>query len=758
MEKTDSKRAICEFCHSRCRVVVHSKDGVLQEIEEDRSDPRVDWVFPPTRACLRLNAARDWFYHPDRVNFPLKRIGQRGEGKWNRISWEQAFDEIAAKLQAIKAEHGAESIALTTGTARTREEYVSRFANLLGTPNIGGEAMICFGPRIVTSQAVFGWAAYRPTIALKEGTKCFFLIGIDPSQSRQREWKDIRDCKQAGIKIIVADPRRTATAELADIWLQLRPGSDTALLMSMINVIIEEGLYDKDFVDKWCYGFDRLAKRAREYPPEKVAATTWLAPEQIIEAARMYGSNRPGVSLNGMGSEHLANAIEAIHARIILTAITGSIDVKGGQLITGPASCITEGEIALTDALSPEQKAKQLGADRFKLLSWPGYDLLQSYTTKVWGKPCAKPNEQAQAHPPTMYRSMISGVPYPVKACITVASNPLISAANTKLVYNALKSLELYVVLDYWLTPSAELADYVLAPASWLERPFFNTGGGGIDNSIIAGEQALPTTISGKYDHRTDYEILRELMIRLGYGEYWPWKTLEDSYDYRLEPMGITFKQFMAQGGYHIPPPEYKKYEEVGFATPTGKVELYSTIFEKLGYDPLPRYEEPFENPVSTPKVAKMYPLILITGGRFHPMYHSEHRQIKSLRRRHPYPLIQIHPETARKNGIDNGDWVWIETLRGQIMMRCQYFDGMDARVVHAEHDWWLPELPGEEPSLHGVWRVNVNVLTDDNPDICNKLSGGWPLKTALCKIRKVQECELDKEGLHIVQLKHSPA
>ena len=741
MGKEEVKKAICEFCLAKCRVLVHSLNGYLVKIEEDRSDPRVDRRFPPTRACQRLRGAKEWFYHPDRVDFPLKRVGEKGEGKWARISWEQAFKEIAERLEGIKQKYGAEAIAMTTGTARTREEYVIRFGNVLGTPNIAGETPICLGPAMGTNQALFGWSpSHRSTVPLEEGTKCLFLIGIQPSQSWPYVWKDVRECKKYGVKLIVADPRRTPTAELADLWLRLRPGSDTALLMSMINVVIEEGLYDKDFVDRWCYGFDKLVERVREYPPEKAAPITWLTSEQIREAARMYATNKPAISLNGMGSEHLANSVEAIQARMILAAILGNIDVKGGHYITGPASCIVEGEIALMDMLSPEQKAKQLGADRFKLLSWPGHDLLQGYTKKVWGKPFGKPNAQASAHKPTVYRAMITGKPYPIKACITVSNNPMVASANTKLVYKALKSLELYVVMDYWRTPSAELADYVLAPASWLERPFFNTGAAGLYNTMMAGEQALPSTISGKYDHKTDYEILRELMIRLGYGEYWPWENLEESYDYRLESVGMTFKQFMNQGGFHMPPREYKKYEKVGFATPTGKVELYSTIFDKLGYDPLPRYEESFENPVSTPELAKEYPLMLITGGRFRPMYHSEHRQIESLRRKHPHRLVQINPETAARLDINDGDWVWIETLRGRVKMKCQYFEEMDPRVVHAENGWWLPEQPGEEPWLHGVWEANVNVLIEDNPDICNKTCGTWPLRTALCRINKVKE------------------
>jgi anaerobic selenocysteine-containing dehydrogenase len=332
---------------------------------------------------------------------------------------------------------------------------------------------------------------------------------------------------------------------------------------------------------------------------------------------------------------------------------------------------------------------------------------------------------------------MITGKPYPVKACLTIASNPMVTQPNTKLVYKALKSLDLYVVQDYWLTPSAEIADYVLPTASWIERPFLYSQGGGIDAPIRAGEQALPAAIEGEFDRKNDFEIFREISVRLGFEEHWPWKTLEESYDYRLTPMGMTFKEFIAKGGNYNPEVAEKKHETMGFGTPTGKLELSSTIFADLGYDPLPRYEESHVNFISTPELAKEYPLMLLTGGRFQWMFHSEHRQVHPIRKHHPHPLVQVHPETARKLGIDDGDWVWIQSKNGRVKMKCTYFDGMDPRVVHAEHGWWFPELPGEEPWLHGVWESNINVLLDDDPEVCNKYSGGWPLKTGLCKIYK---------------------
>jgi anaerobic selenocysteine-containing dehydrogenase len=333
---------------------------------------------------------------------------------------------------------------------------------------------------------------------------------------------------------------------------------------------------------------------------------------------------------------------------------------------------------------------------------------------------------------------MITGKPYPVRAMITLSSNPMVTQPNVKLVYKAIKSLDLYVVDDYWLTPSAELADYVFPAASWLERPTIWNGYDSGD--FVSGcEAAMPAQVEGQYDRKTDYEFWRGLGIRLGQEEYWPWQTLEEAFDHRFEPMGLTFKQFVREVRYTRATREDQKYEKTGFGTSTKKAELYSTVLEELGYDPLPRYYEAFDSPIGNPELAKEYPLILITGKRHQPYYHSEHRQIDSLRKQHPYPLVEIHPETASRLGIADSDWVWIETPRGRVKQRCEYTDGIDPRVVSAEHGWWFPELPGEEPWLHGVWESNINVVTDDEPDHCNPINGGWPLRTLLCKVYRAK-------------------
>ena len=726
------KKSICVWCKGECGVLVYVKDEHLVKVEEDPVFPRK--VYPATSGCVRRRAAREWFYHPDKVNFPLKRAGKKGEGKWQQIPWEQALDEIAQQLSKIKANYGAEGIAYSGGTGyRFETHFRERFFRLLGSANIASQAQICFLPRSRIAEAIVGWF---PHYSIKPVTKCIVSLGMETLVSRPITAKLFLDAKKQGAKLIVIDPRRTTSASMADVWLPLRPGTDCALLMGMINVIIEEELYDKEFVERWCYGFDKLKERAKEYSLERVESITHVPADKIREAARVYALNRPGCFVEGMGVEHLENNAEILHARWILAGLTGNVDVEGGEELVGHNPQVTAfRKVGPRVEVSADQFAKQIGADRFRLFGSKGAQLVTENMERVWNRP---PLVSGLAHAPSIYRAMITGKPYPVRAMWTSASNPMVTQGNTQLVYEALKSLDLYVVVDYWMTPSAELADYVLPPTCWLQRPIL-TDFGGYARFLVAGEAALPSVIPGEYDHKGDYEILRELGIRLGQGEeYWPWKSLEEYYDSVLEPTGYTHDEYVHKVRCEPKPVKYKKYEEIGFATPTGKVELYSTIFEKLGYDPLPRYREPAETQISNPELAKEYPFTLITGGRVREFYHSDWHQIESVRKRHPNPLVQIHPDTAGKLDINHGDWVWIETPRGRAKQKAELFDGMSPNIIHAEHAWSLPELPGKEPQLHGVFDVNINMVTDDDPEVCNPITGSWPLRTALCKIYKV--------------------
>jgi anaerobic selenocysteine-containing dehydrogenase len=466
----------------------------------------------------------------------------------------------------------------------------------------------------------------------------------------------------------------------------------------------------------------------------------------------MYATNKPATfAMFGVAADHFGlNSIRVEQARVCLRGITGNLAVDGGDTPLGPGPIIN-GKMGIRDSMlqleekcSVEQRRKQLGADRFKLMTWPAYEIKSKLYKERYGIPLNMSGHDFLCHEPLIWRAILTGKPYPIRAMLTWTSNPLLNAANTKLIYQALKSpkLDLHVVLEHFMTPTALLADYVLPVASKFEKPMCSTREDFLP-VFLCGERA----IKPMGERRSDYDFFRELAMRLGFGEYFPWKSEEELSDYRLEPLGMTLK-VAATERYIIDSSEPWTYETInsktgeptGFATPSGKIELYSNVLQQLGYDPLPFYEEPPESPIRTPEIAKDYPLILTTGGRSRPLFHSEDRQLgMGMREQHPYPLMDIHPDTAQKLGIADGDWAYIETRRGVIKQRARLTTGIHPKVVNVESHWWFPEQPAEEPWLHGVWQSNANVLTLDDPEACDPLTGGWALGALMCKVYKVQ-------------------
>jgi thiosulfate reductase/polysulfide reductase chain A len=765
-EGLEKKRIICwpgPGCHSQCGLVAEVKDGKLVNL---RGNP--DYPVSAGYTCgLRSSHLIEWLYHPCQLMHPLKRAGERGEDKWQRISWDQALNEIADKLEQLKAEYGPECLAIMGGTCRSDLYGIqARFLNLWGgAVNHTGAGTICYCNRIAMKYALMGTLFTSPVSASDTGigaTKCLVLQGLNIRDAFPLRWHKIlqwkREVNQG--RLIAIDPRETHITKKADLWLQIRPGTDAALLMAWINVIIKERLYDKGFVDRWTFGFDELKRRAAEYPPEKVAEITWIPAEKIVESAKIYATNKPSVLIEGVACDQIGlNSIRVEQARNCLRAITGNFALNGGQPVqwAGP---VRDGVYGIRDSLlqldekcPPEKRKKQLGSDRFKLMSWEAWEIVDKYYRNLYGVPLNMSAHNVMAPQVLVWPAILEGKPYPVKAMMTWAANPLVYGANTKLIYKAMKSpnLALHVAMDMVMTPTAMLADYVLPAASKLEKPCCHTHED-FTNYFTCGERAVEPL----GERRSDYDFWRGLAVRLGFEEYFPWETEDDLNEHRLKPLGLTFHE-AATERYLVSNVHAPTYEDInpktgkpyGFATPSGKIELYSNVLKELGYDPLPYYEEPPESPVRTPDVAKDYPLILTTGGRFMPQFHSEHRHIGyGMREQHPDPLMDIHPETAKKLGIHDGDWAWIETRRGVIKQKARYSPGILPQVVNCEASWWFPEQPGQEPWLFGLFQSNPNVLTISDPDACDPLSGGWPLRALLCKVYKVEVPKSRREGM----------
>jgi len=506
-------------------------------------------------------------------------------------------------------------------------------------------------------------------------------------------------------KLIVVDPRLTFLASRAELWLQIRPGTDTALALAMANTIVDEKLYDRAFVEKYTHGWDSFVGRLREYPPEKVEEITWVPAAKIREAARLYASTKPACIQWGVAIEQTVNSTDNNRILTDLMAITENLDVPGGNVFFVPPRVRPIGEFAGHRLLDERQRAKRLGGSIFKLA-----DRIAIVTPKL------------------AWDAILTKKPYPLKALLLHGTNPVITRANGKEVYAALKWIDFLTVADFFLTPTAELADIVLPAATWLE---FDDIGGYV---FLHGHVYARPAIAKVGECWSDHRMFAELGKRLGQQAYW--RDHDGDLDHILEPSGFSWQEFDRRGSLNGEM-EYRKHERRGFSTPSGKVELSSTLMETWGYDPLPDYHEVPESPVSAPDMAQRYPYILITGARSPVFFHSEHRVVPWLREAHPDPLVEIHPEAAKSHGIENGSWVCIETPRGRIRQRAKLTAGIDPGVVAAEHGWWLPEVstPG-----HGWDSYNVDLLTDNDPRTYDRAMGATNLRVLMCRICPAEE------------------
>jgi len=729
------KKGVCPACGIGCHVKVYIQDGKIVRITGDPSSPRGKHL------CERFIGAVDFHYHPDRVNYPLKRIGERGDGEWERISWGKAMNEIARKLDGIRARFGTEAVAVLGGTAGLSTAVFERWCNLWGTPNYFWQGKNCGEAEFLAESAIYGYVASTAIGPAPGITKCAILWGRNAWASDQNlSWLTYLPAKKAGMKLVVVDPRLSESAQEADIWVQLRPGTDGALALGMLNVIINEGLYDKEFVDKWCLGFDELKALVQKYPPDKVESITWVPKEQIIVVARLYATSKPALLTMGVADCHLGRGagLSAVVGKSWLRAITGNLDVEGGNPFRPNTEVTAYLEELHWDKLiaHPLRKRDNVSAHAWPIASVRALKLFREAQSKVYPRGVGLCSYYVFPSSRYIWSAILEEDPYPIKSLFLASSNPLVVLGNAKRIFEALKSsnLELFVAMERWMTPSAQLADYVLPSADPLEHPNLDNMLG-FSNSYFAREQAVDPL----YERKDDYSAWRELGIRLGQKEYWP-DTLEQWFDKILGPAKVRFKELATRDVPGITPPrEYKAYEKKGFATFSGKVELTSSFFEKMEYPVLPDYGEPPWSPISTPDLAKEYPLILISGARVRMFWHSQHRQIDKLRSKRPYPLLEIHPETAQGLGIADGDPVYIETPLGRIGQRAKLTTGIDPRVVHADGYWWYPELPGEEPCLFGVWDSNINAILPDDPELCDYTGDNY-FRALLCKVYKAKE------------------
>ncbi len=715
-------------CHLGCGILMYTDDeGRLVKVEGDPENP-----FNQGRLCVRCLDLPEVVYSPDRILHPLKRAREdRGKDKWEPIGWDEALDEIAGKILAAKEEFGPESVAFYSGTGRDIGQYITRLCWGFNSPNfvflMSGQS--CYSPRVAGCFSTSGsfWVGdysqqfpdrydnpdwKRPDLIVIWGNNPI----VSNSDGLYGHW--VVDCLKMGSRAIVVDPRMIWLASKAEHYLQIRPGTDGALALGIVNYLIENDLYDHEFVSLWCYGFEELAERAKEYPLDEVAKITDLPAEDIVAVARAIADSDAVTLQWGVAIDQIKETIPTAQAVLAIFEITGNIGKPG--TMQQPASILNYAAGWGSEFLVPEQEAKRIGQDEHPLI-------------KMGFQECVTDD---------YIKCLETGKPYPIKVAWMQTTNPLAcTGVDAKRTLDAHMNIETIVYVDLFMTPtSMALADYFLPACTYAERNGLRVGDG------AQRAETINKAIEPLGESRSDMQICLDIGKRIS-PEAWPWDTVEDMYSNILAETGHTFEEMQELApGY--PPFEYHMHEKgllradgkVGFDTATGRIELWCSMYNNLGLDPLPSYEEPVPSPLSTPELCEEYPLVLTTGARLWGMFHSEHRQIPRMRALHPEPLVYVNPKTAADFGVKDGDWVWVENHRGRCKRVVKETPIVNERTASTDHAWWHPEAPGElEAGLYDLWDLTVENLL---PYDCGKTGFGANYKNTICKIYRVAEGE----------------
>lgn len=784
-------RGYCALCTAHCATVATVKDGRVTRLDPDHDHPNGGVM------CVKGKAAPELVYDPERLNYPLKRTHSKHDPDpgWERVSWDEALNDIAARLLAIRDKYGARAVALGKGTKSGTsvddvERWLGRFLYLFGSPNWVSTTHVCNWHKDTGFSYTFGTNLPTPDLA---HSKTFLLWGHNPSSTSLILAHDIVSARARGMKTVVVDPRRIGIGSQADILMQVRPGADGALALALIHCFMEEGWYDADFARYWTNGplllhpltgrlltqadltdngasnqyiawdestnqlvsydpesgiyerdgirpalfgsrvlrgkngvelsckpvFDRLGEIAAAFAPERSQEITWVAADRVWQAALLLAHNRP-VSMymwNGIGQH--TNATQTSRAIASLYALLGDFDRPGGNVIFPKVSV---NDVSGKEFLPKTAAAERIGRER---------------------KPLGPPAKPGNCAAYDVFTAILEERPYPVKAFLSFGSNVVMSNADSRRARDAFQALDLSVATDLFMTPTTALCDYVLPATSFLEMSNLTTA----FEHRPAGKTHLqyrPAVVDTLFERRSDTWIVFELARRLGFdAEFWS-GDIEAGYAYELAPSGITLEQLKSNPrGISLPAePSYEKHRKTnkdgrarGFATPSKKVEFFASAFAAHGYPPLPEYVEPVLSPVSRPEIAADYPLVL-TNAKFTTYVHSQHRSLVSLRKASPDPTASIHPETAARHGIENKQWIFVETPRGAIKVKAHVTVNIVPGVVCCQHGWWQAckqlELPGYNPYASEGANPALLIGTES----ADPVSGSLPHRSYLCRLR----------------------
>lgn len=719
-------------CHQGCSVLLYTdKDGKLVKIEGDPNSAVTDG-----RLCMRCLAMVEAVYHPDRIIHPMKRAKEdRGFDKWEQITMDEAYDLVIEMVNDTTEKYGAKSICTGAGTGRnaTWQSNVLGHGGF-GTPNDNAGLLAgncCYTPRMQAMNALFGSTFIADCGQLNEKRfdepeyrrpDLFIIWGNNPVRANADgfygHW--IIDCMRRGSELFVVDPQVTWLSAHAKMFLQVRPGSDAALALAICNVMIEEDLYDHEFVECWCYGFDEFKERVKEYTPAMAAELCWVSEEKIYEAARLIANAGVTTLQWGVAVDQTKWANGTSQAIASVQILTGNIDNPGGFVAIDFGYVQSDIRENVSKQLGPEVRKDRLGDDG----NWGALNAI---------------GKGGHAVPEAILHAAETGEPYPVKMlflCSTTAFTNM--AGQARRVYDVYKEMDHVVVCDLFMTPTAmACADLFIPMAMSCERD-------GVRGWYTPLRSIVKVTQTG--EAIGDEQMMLELGKRMNPDLFY-WDDVPEMLEFCTNnmatvPIEVSLEE-LREKVIIYPKFEYNKFRtgklrfdgELGFNTISGRVELFCNMYNNVGMDPLPYHKEPPESPYSTPELFEQYPLVLTTGRRSWEFFHSEHRQLKSMREFHPDPIFEINPADAEQAGIKEGDWAVLENSHGSCKLRAHLTDTMLKGVVSAEHGWWFPEKDPEEPSLFGLWESNINCLTvqgDFGP------SGyGSSYKTQLCKVYK---------------------
>ncbi len=688
------------MCLMGCGIVAHVEDGVITRIEGNPD-------FPVNRGglCPKGLSAIQLAYDPNRLHYPLKRIGARGEGKWEKISWEEALHVTAEKMNKIKEEEGPQAIAFVKGQAPAWDIWYdlwTRFNMCFGSPNLVTPSNVCFFPRRSSYVTVGEYADSD----FDHNDGIIVLWGYNPANSSlPASCRRIFDARDRGAKTVVIDPVFTQMASKADLYLRIRPGTDLALALGMIHIMIDENLCDNEFIEKWTQGFEQLKEHADAYPPNKVSDITGVPVERIYEVARLYGKIKPGLIAIGNGVEQCTNSVQTVRGLSILQAIGGNIDIPGGNVW--------------------DPKLWPMGKNNPTMMM----DQIENYGEKSVSKhPLYAQFDMSNRT--EVVEAILTGNPYPIKGIINFGSNFALTTAQTQKVIRALKDLEFFAVHDLYLTKTAEYADIVFPCTSFLECEdyvYWRLGsarhGRPQHMNIHVWQKKVIESIG---ECGSNWDFVAGLAKACGLDNFFPWKNLEEYVDWELKETGMNFTVSDLKKSNDGIIREYsfsemyKKYEKRGFKTPSGKVELYSSILEKFGYDPLPIYNEPAESPISRPDLIKEYPLICNTGMKPLVHTHSQFHELPWIKSIFPEPYAAINDKTASQYKIKNDEKVIVTSPRNEITVRAKIAKAIPPGMVFIPHGWDKPDY---------------NNLTDDSG--VDPIAGSFSTRAFLCNIKK---------------------